>query len=86
MAVAVSTCVALFASFAAVPAVVFGAVVLGAVIMAFMDAMFVSKLNMFSCHFFLLPHLPCPGPGMLSVETEGGRGKLVDWCWVLGSV
>jgi len=64
----------------------FGAVVLGAVIMAFTDVMFALSLDVSLCHFFLLPHLPCPGPGMLSVETEGDRGKLVDWCWVLGSV
>ena len=64
----------------------FGAVVLGAVIMAFTDAMFASKLNAFLRHFFLLPCLPCPGPSMLSLETEGDKGKLVDWCWVLGSV
>ena len=86
MAVAVSTCIALFVSFAAAPAVVFGVVVLGAIITAFTDTMFMSKLNAFLHHFFLLPCLPCPGPGMLSVETEGDRGKLVDWCWVLGSV
>jgi len=62
---------------------VFGAVVLSAIITAFMDPMFASKLNAFLCHFFLLPCLPCPGPGMLSVETEGDRGKLVRL--VLGS-
>jgi hypothetical protein len=43
----------------------------------------VLNLDASSRHFFLLLRLPCPGPGMLSVETEGNREKLVDWCWVL---
>ena len=123
------TCVALFVSFAAAPAVVvtasvvvvssavydwvfdavssvstavvvtmlgghvdkvailtFGAVVLSAIITALTAITFALKLVVFLCHFFLLPCLPCPGPSMLSVETEGDKGKLVDWCWVLGSV
>ena len=40
-----------------------GADVLDAVITAFMAAMFVSSC-VFSCHFFLLLRLPCPGPGI----------------------
>jgi hypothetical protein len=59
----------------------FRAVVLDAVITVFTAAIFV--LSVFSHHFFLLFRLPCPGPGMLSVETERNRKKLVDWCWVL---
>ena len=45
----------------------FGAVVLDAIITALMAVMFTFKLDVFSCHFFLWLHLPCPGPGMLGV-------------------
>jgi hypothetical protein len=38
--------------------------VLGAVITVLMAAIFVSKLNMFSRHFFFWECFPCPGPGM----------------------
>ena len=61
----------------------FGAVVLDAIITAFTAAIFAFKLDAFSRHVFLWLRLPCPGPGMLSVETERNRRKLVDWCWVL---
>jgi hypothetical protein len=59
----------------------FGAAVLNAIITAFMAAMF--ALRVFLCCFFLLLHLPCPGPGMLRLSE-----RLRDWCWfcVTGSV
>ena len=60
-----------------------GVNVLNAVDTAFTAVIFVFVLNTFSCHFFLWLYLPCPGPGMLSVETEGDKEKLEDWCWVL---
>jgi hypothetical protein len=47
-----------------VAVLVFSAAVLDAVIMAFTAAMFAFRLNAFSCHFFLLLRLPCPGPGI----------------------
>jgi hypothetical protein len=50
--------------------VAFGAIVFDAIITVFTAAIFASDLDMFLCHFFLLLHLPCPGPGMLTVETE----------------
>ena len=53
-----------------VAVLVFGAVVLGAVITAFTDAMFASKLNVFSCHFLFWECFPCLGPGMLSVRDN----------------
>jgi hypothetical protein len=57
-----------------------GVGVLDAVITALTAVTLALKLDAFSRHFFLLPRLPCPGPGMLSVGTER---KLRYWCWVL---
>ena len=50
--------------------VALGAVVFNAVITVFTAVIFTFKLDAFSCHFFLLLRLLCPGPGMLSVDTE----------------
>jgi hypothetical protein len=43
------------------------ATVLDTIITALMAAMFVFKLNMFSCCFFFRECFPCPGPGILNV-------------------
>ena len=48
----------------------FGAFVLGAISMAFVDAIFTSKLNMFSHHFLFWKHFPCLSPGILSVKDN----------------
>jgi hypothetical protein len=55
----------------------FGASVLGAISTVFTAAIFAFKLGAFSRHFFFWPRLPCPGPGMLAVETGVKTGKLV---------
>ena len=49
------------------------AAVLEAVITVFTAAIFTQRV--FSRHFFLLPRLPCPGPGMLSVEQREAEGN-----------
>jgi len=53
-----------------VAVLVFGVVVLSAIIMAFMDAIFTSKLNTFSHHFLFWELFPCLGPGILSVKDN----------------
>ena len=62
----------------------FGAFVLSAISMAFMDAMFASKFNAFSCCFLFWECFSCLGPGMLSVKDNIKKLRmLVNWCWVL---
>lgn len=50
----------------------FGASVLDAVGTAFTAAIFASKMDAFSRHFFLWLRLPCPGPGTVI--------EIWDWC------
>ena len=45
-------------------------VALGAVITVLIAAIFAFNFGALLCHFFFWLHLPCPGPGMLGVETE----------------
>ena len=104
-----------FALFAAAFAVVVAIVVGGAVsfaggsILAVRVPMFImvftAAISVLGCtlsrHFFFWPHLPCPGPGMLSRETEkktkkkrkteglvlgSETGSVVLYSWFCGSV
>ena len=93
----VAVCVAMSLGGNTVDVVVFA--VFNVVITAFTAAMF--ALSVFSRHFFLLLRLPCPGPGMLSRETEkktkkkrkteglvlgSETGSVVLYSWFCGSV
>ena len=62
----VAVCVAMSLGGNTVDVVIF--TVFNVVITAFTAAIF--ALSVFSHHFFLLLHLPCPGPGILSVRSE----------------
>ena len=70
-----AVCVAMSLGGNSVDVVIF--TVFNVVITAFTATIF--ALSVFLCHFFLLLHLPCPGPGILSVrsewKTETGSGS-----------